>query len=321
MAALIEPRVPELVELRHVRADDLAPILEEESLTWRSVLSWDFSASAELVRRFLKIQALSGFALMAGGRVLGYSYFVSEDRKALIGDLYVLRDFATAANEDLLLSAVLNSLLQTAYLRRIEAQLMMLHGPFDRALPYGRYLQTFPRNFMLADLESLDPLPPGPAVGHVQVIPWAEPRQDEAAHVIGAAYHGHVDSRINDQYQSVSGAQRFLTNIVQYPGCGSFFAPGSFLAVNERNRVCGVILASLVANDVGHITQVCVSPEVKHTGVGYELMRHALHAIKEHGCVKTSLTVTAANKNAIRLYQRMGFKATRRFAAYVWTGF
>ena len=44
--------------------------------------------------------------------------------------------------------------------------------------------------------------------------------QEEAAHVISAAYRGHVDSEINDQYRSIPGARRFVTNIVRFPGCG-----------------------------------------------------------------------------------------------------
>ena len=38
-------------------------------------------------------------------------------------------------------------------------------------------------------------------------------------------------------------------------------------------------------------------------------------------CERVSLTVTAGNTEAIELYQRIGFRATRRFAAYVWEGF
>jgi ribosomal protein S18 acetylase RimI-like enzyme len=82
-----------------------------------------------------------------------------------------------------------------------------------------------------------------------------------------------------------------------------------------------LVLSSLVASDVGHITQICVAPEAKGEGIGYELMRHSLTALKQAGCEKTSLTVTASNTNAIRLYQMLGFRAMRRFSAYVWEGF
>jgi ribosomal protein S18 acetylase RimI-like enzyme len=321
MAAVSNISVPEIVDLRHLRERDLDPLLEEEGLTWRSIFNWDSGASSDLVRRFVKIQALNGFALMQGGRVIGYSYYVCEDRKALIGDLYLLREFASVDNEDLLLGAVLQALLNTPYMLRVEAQLLMMHGPFERPMPFSRYLKVHPRKFMMADLADVAELPAGRATQTHLFESWTDRRQDEAARLIANAYEGHVDSTINDQYRSVSGAKRFLLNIVQYPGCGSFFGPASYVALNRAGELMGISLASLVSDDSGHITQICVSQEERKTGSGYEMLRLSLKSLAEHGCRKTSLTVTACNQEAIRLYQRMGFRAMRRFAAYVWEGF
>ena len=321
MAAVSNISVPEIVDLRELRETDLDPLLDEEGLTWRSIFNWDSGASSDLVRRFVKIQALNGFALMQGGRVVGYSYYVCEDRKALIGDLYLLREFASVDNEDLLLGAVLQALLNTPYMLRVEAQLLMMHGPFERPMPFSRYLKVHPRNFMMADLEGVGELPGGRAIQTHVFESWNDRRQDEAARLIAKAYEGHVDGTINDQYRSVSGAKRFLLNIVQYPGCGSFFGPASYVALNTSGELVGISLASLVSDDSGHITQICVSPEERGTGSGYEMLRRSLTSLSSHGCRKTSLTVTASNQEAIRLYQRMGFRAMRRFAAYVWEGF
>jgi hypothetical protein len=65
----------------------------------------------------------------------------------------------------------------------------------------------------------------------ISIDRWSDQHQDATAHLIAAAYQGHVDSSINDQYRTViAGARRFLHNIVQYPGCGAFFRPASFAA-------------------------------------------------------------------------------------------
>ena len=59
----------------------------------------------------------------------------------------------------------------------------------------------------------------------------------------------------------MSGARRFLYNIVQYPGCGSFFRPASLVALErDTGELAGLSLASVVAPEVGHITQICVAP-------------------------------------------------------------
>jgi len=34
-----------------------------------------------------------------------------------------------------------------------------------------------------------------------------------------------------------------------------------------------------------------------------------------------SLTVTSANREAVRLYERVGFRTVRQFSAIVWEGF
>lgn len=318
MAAAPDRCAPDVVDLNRLSAGDLDALLAEEQLTWRSTLSWDFSASAALVRRFLAIHALTGFALVAGTQPVGYCYYVAEDRKGLIGDLYLLRDWATPENEDVLLSAALNALISGTGVRRIEAQLMMLHGPFERALPMARHGQIYPRIFMQADLDEVSRLPMLSSQAVIGIESWRDEYEDAGARVIAAAYRDHVDSNINDQYRSYSGARKFLHNIVHYPGCGSFFSPASFAATAPGGQVFGISLASLVAADVGHITQICVSPEWRGHGSGYELMRHSLLALTQQGCERASLTVTAENHKAIALYNEMGFRALRRFAAYVW---
>ncbi len=73
--------------------------------------------------------------------------------------------------------------------------------------------------------------------------------------------------------------------------------------------------------DVGHITQICVSKAVQGRGVGYELLRRSLLALHRHNCRSASLTVTSSNLDAIRLYERTGFRTIQNFSAYVWDGF
>lgn len=322
MAAVPEARAPEIVHLGQIRSGELEPMLREETRAWRQQLDWDFRSSADLVRRFVDVRALNGYALLVDGRVAGYSYSVSEEHKGLIGDLYVVERFRTAENEHRLLGAVVRKLMDIPYIRRIESQLMLLGPGRPRPAPASEFLKTFDRQFMIFELSALEWLKPRSIDGHVMLDLWTERRQDECAHVIAAAYRGHIDSAINDQYRSVAGARRFLYNIVQYPGCGTFFAAGSWLAVDRAtNRVCGLCLSNLVAAEVGHITQVCVTPAVQGTGLGYELLRQSLGSLAQAGARRVSLTVTSANTVAIRLYERMGFTTLRRFPALVWEGF
>jgi ribosomal protein S18 acetylase RimI-like enzyme len=326
MAARLEPapavRTPDLVDLRKVSSAHLHTLLEEETREWNEALDWDFRKSADLVRRFVDLRALSGCALMDQGEAVGYSYFVLEDQKGLIGDLYVRPQYRTVENENSLLYAVLEGLVTGSQVRRIESQLMMILPETARAVPGPDYLATYERNFMLLDFDAVPPLPDRPARHRIHMEKWSDHHQDSAAQLIAAAYAGHIDSRINDQYRSVTGARRFLYNIVQYPGCGTFFRPASYVAFDlEHGWLSGLSLTSGVGPEAGHITQICVAPQVRGTGAGYELLRRSLMTLRDHGCRKVSLTVTAANREAVSLYERMGFRTIRTFSAFVWEGF
>lgn len=311
--------VPTLLELRQLRPDLLLPLLEEEAGTWQHEMLWDFRPSSELVRRFIGMQALNGHALCVRDEVVGYSYFVCEDYKGLIGDLYVRDAFRSPETELRLLEATVRSLLALPQLRRVESQLMLIgqHGPFP--LPFPDRARAFPRDYMVAALDSLgdwnEAEKPPPARFEV----WSDEFTAQAAQLIADGYVGHVDADINDQYRSVAGARRFLHNIVQYPGCGSFFQPASLAVFDpSAGQLIGVCLTSLIAFDTGHVTQVCVHPNYRGLGLGHEMMRRSLKALHQAGCRHASLTVTSSNTGARSLYERIGFSTRRVFNAMVW---
>ena len=323
MAARLHPApsAPELVDLRRLSARDLDPLLDEETAAWRAELDWDFEKSADLVRRFVDLRALNGSALYEDGAVTGYLYYVLEENKGLIGDLYVRRDFRTVERENRLLEAGLRAIMESPFITRIESQLMMLRQAPDRVIPQAGFLSSYERNFMRIDLRFAG-LPEGGVRRPMYLEKWSDHYHDAAAQLIAAAYDGHIDSRINDQYRSAVGARRFLFNIVQYPGCGAFYRPASFAAFEAfTGRLVGISLASLVNADCGHITQICVAPAVRGTGIGYALLRQSLGALSAGGCHAASLTVTTANRRAVELYERVGFRTIRRFSAYAWEGF
>jgi len=324
MAARLHPAPEqplEIVDLRRLSARDLEPLLQEESRAWRSELEWDFEKSADLVRRFVDMSALNGSALLEDGQVAGYMYYVLEEDKGLIGDLYVCEEMRSVERENLLIASALDAVMDCPSVTRIESQLMMLRHNHNRLTPRADCLNVFERNFMRIDLKRAA-LGKGNVRRPMYVEKWSDHYHDAAAQLIAAAYAGHVDSRINDQYRTTAGARRFLHNIVQYPGCGTFFRPASLAAFEGVNgRLCGISLASLVALETGHVTQICVSPSVRGTGIGHELLRQSLITLRDMGCTSASLTVTAANEDAVALYERVGFETIRRFSAFVWEGF
>jgi ribosomal protein S18 acetylase RimI-like enzyme len=309
------PPVPALVELSALSGRDLEPLLEEEKARWLALLHWDFSPLAELILRYAGMGTLEGFALVEGGVAAGYAYYVAEGGKGLIGDFFVRDAWRSPANENRLLAAVVGRLSRMPWLERIEAQLMHL-GVRGSQLAAGPAPQAYPRQFMLARLNRVD-AGPGPAA-RLHFERWSAWWTDAAAELIAEAYRGHVDSAINNQYESAAGARRFLDNIVRYPGCGYFAPDCSWVALDADGELVGACFATRIGPGAGHIAQICVAPAWQGRGAGGELLRRSLASLRDSGLAEVSLTVTSANTPAIRLYEKFGFRAIHHFDALVW---
>lgn len=322
MAARQEAPFPELVDLLALGVSDFDPLLAEEITSWQTRFNWDFRPSADLLRRFLHMRSLQGFALRMGSTLVGYAYHVLEERKGLIGDFYVTQPFSDPPTEMMLLGSTVQSLMLKPGLHRIECQLLMLNPPASATLPFKQFLKRHDRYFMTIDRASINALTPASLKMRVGFSSWADKFKEEAAHLIAAAYRGHVDSDINDQYRTIPGARHFLLNIIQYPGCGRFTPRSSMVAIDESSgRVCGMCLSSIVSDKSGHVTQICVLPGVRGESLGYELLRLSLADLVSQGCQDVSLTVTCSNVSAIRLYESLGFRAKSTFPSLVWEGF
>jgi len=152
MAALPEQPAPSLVDLRQVRVDDIEPLLAEETAIWEQRLDWDFRPSADLVRRFIRMQSLGGFALVSGRRVMGYVYYVCEERKGLVGDVFLTAAMDTPDLEAALLDAAIRALGSLGFVERIESQMMLASPEIRRRLPMAERTRCFRRNLMALDL-------------------------------------------------------------------------------------------------------------------------------------------------------------------------
>jgi ribosomal protein S18 acetylase RimI-like enzyme len=331
----------EILDLRHFTSADLRPLLEDEIRVWANLLCWDYSGSAEMILRYMDAKFLPGYAAVSRGRVFGYSFFVYENNKGVIGDLFVREgengmDRDKDINNDRqhverrLLLHVIETLQQSPGIHRIEAQLLA-HEAGAAAQPFldqgfsrhARLFMTFPLADMpTAEVRSKDVQTSERKAGpDIEVRRWTELDYQPAASVITSAYRNHVDSEINDQYRTLSGSLRFLNNIVRFPGRGTFDPESSFVAMEKSTgALAGIILCSRVRYDVGHVTQICVLPEYRSRGLGKALLAATLHNLKQWKFSTLSLTVTEGNERAVELYRHLGFETRRVFDAFVWEG-
>ena len=179
----------EILDLRHFSSVDLRPLLDDETQLWSRLLSWDYGGSAEMILRYVDAKILPGYAAVDRGRVFGYSFFVYEGNKGVIGDLYVGNGARLPDSRQVelrLLSHVIETLQQSPGIRRVEAQLLahdanVVSRPF---LETG--FQRHPRLFMVLPLEKSVQEKAGPHPD-VEIRPWMEADYQPSAAVITAA--------------------------------------------------------------------------------------------------------------------------------------
>lgn len=314
----MRPQESMVADLSELRGNDLAPVLEAQAAHWRTHFAWDCAPAMAAVRRMLDRRLLCGRALLVSGVARGYSYFVAEGRKAVIGDLFVQDPDKNGRLERRLLESTLNAACLQQGVERVEGQLLCLDRLPALRPALGGIVRGFPRALMLK--RGLGrPLAGRPANSSLHFCPWSEGLLGDASELIALAYRGHVDSRINDLYGSASGARRLLVQTTRYAVSARFFAPAAIVArAPEATALHGLCLGSLVGNAVGHVTQLCVAPHARGRGLGSELLRRSLDAFARAGCKAASLTVTESNAVAVRLYKRNGFRSIASFPAFAW---
>lgn len=315
----------EILDLRHFAAPLLRPVLEAEGELWKERLHWDYRASAKLLMQYLDGRMLPGYAAIEADQPIGYVFSVYEDTKAVIGEVFAmatpsLEGAASAhAVESTLLRHLLELLLNSPQVERIEAQLLLHPSGSHSALFSDAGFEVFRRLFMVQALRGHWTPPAVNLANGLELRPWAEEYLGPAARLICEAYRGHPDSLINDQYRTVHGSTRFLNNIVRFSGCGTFSAPVSHVIVDRmRREPVALVLGSRVSPQSGHITQVCVHPAYRRRGLARLLLSTAAFCFMRQGATEISLTVTEANEQAVDLYRQEGYTCSHIFDASVW---
>jgi ribosomal protein S18 acetylase RimI-like enzyme len=314
----------EILDLRHFAATLLRPVLEAEGELWKQRLHWDYRTSARLLMQYLDSHMLPGYAAIEAEHVTGYVFCVYEETKAVVGDVFAMPDLPDGAGsahaiEETLLRHLLELLVHSPQLERIESQLLLHPAGSHAAAFHAVGFEIYRRMFMVHELRESLRAPQVELPGNLELRNWGEEDLASCARLIAEAYQGHPDSLINDQYRSVHGSMRFLNNIVRYSGCGVFSAQVSHVVIDRAtHEPVALILGSRVSPQSGHITQVCVHPGYRRMGLARNLLSLAAYGFMRQGATEISLTVTEANWEAIDLYLAEGYKCRHTFDAAVW---
>jgi ribosomal protein S18 acetylase RimI-like enzyme len=299
--------------LAELSARDLRPLLDEESEHWGQELLWDYTDVSSAVASGLERRALTGFVLQDGVRSVAYCYYMLDAGRAIVGSLFAAAGFRGQGLEEQLLEAVLAEAQAHPGNDRVECQTLFSTATEADARFSRAGFRSRVRHYLVRPLDA--PV----AVPEHNWRLRALRREDlaPAALVIHASHRGSLDAALNLTYATPGYCRGFVETLVLRAGCGRFDPDASFLAEGPAGPA-GVILSSHLSQTNGHVCQVSVAPEAQGRGLGEVLMTSALAAFRREGLATSSLSVTYDNRRAYRLYERLGFRLRKEFAAHAW---
>ncbi len=299
--------------LNAVPAARLRPLLDEEARHWLQALSWDYSEVGSAVVSGLQRGSVFGRVTDDGGDALAYGYAIVDGTRVVIGGLFATARLRGQGVEEVLLDGLIDDARRDLGTLRVEAQTLFCTAEAaDSRLVRAGFVSR-PRHYVVRDLDA--PLPPAPEA-RMRAL-----RRDDlpaASELIWRSHEGSLDARLNSTYATAATTRGFVESIVLRNGCGRFDPEASRVAETGSGRLAGVLLASRLSADNGHVCQVSVAPGLEHRGIGRALLLRAMDVFRRDGMGRASLSVTVGNERARELYARLGYVPRRTFAAHAW---
>lgn len=290
---------------------ELRSLIQEEAREWAAELLWDYADVAQALVTGLENGGLRGFEISCDNSPVAYGYYLLDGRRAVVGSLYAAAAHRGRGFETAILEALVQDARQVSGSRRIECQTLFCSDP-DVDQAFARL------GFVSRERHYLFALLPGPVrCGDVRMRPLRLGDVAIAANVIHRSHQGTVDAALNTTYTTPSQCRSFAETLMLRSGCGQFEGEASFVAETHDGPV-GVILASRLSAQNGHICQVSVLPQAQGRGIGRALIARTLEAFKKRGVAYASLSVTVVNHPAYALYRKLGFAPRKVFRAHAW---
>lgn len=170
----------------------------------------------------------------------------------------------------------------------------------------------FKRFRMEIDLRLLSPEPP-PLPADYALLAWSEQMIPLHSDVKFRCFVDEMDASVFPCLGSRAGCRRLMEEIA---GRDGFLPLATWLLQhwpeeNRRPEICGTIQGVGEGGGVGAIQNVGIIAPHRGRGLGAILVWHSLLGFKQAGLQRVFLEVTAQNTQAIRLYQRLGFRKTK----------
>ena len=141
---------------------------------------------------------------------------------------------------------------------------------------------------------------------------WNESDVERHALTKFRSFRDELDSEVFACLGEYYGCLRLMSDIAKQE---NFLAPATWLvccgSTNHLPQDCGTIQGIGVSDQFGSIQNIGVVPEHRGLGLGRALVLKSLEGFGLARVKRVVLEVTASNRNAIELYQSLGFRIIR----------
>lgn len=170
------------------------------------------------------------------------------------------------------------------------------------------YFKRFQMQAVMGD--TLPRLPVVPTC--YRIVPWSPDLLDDHAEAKYQSFSGEIDACVFPCLGDHDGCNRLMHEIVSRES----FLPGSTWLVRYHSsdgsvEPCGTIQALQTGPDQGSVQNLGIAPRHRGFGLGATLLLLAMRGFLQAGLRRAHLEVTAENLQAVRLYQRFGFRSVR----------
>jgi len=171
------------------------------------------------------------------------------------------------------------------------------------------YFKRFRMEIDLRDRELVQPLLP---LGY-GLLRWDESLLESHAQTKFRCFSGEIDANVFPCLSELQGCLRLMNEIRAKEG---FLPAATWLATyrpfkNSKPEFVGTVQGVKDAAGVGALQNLGVVPKHRSLALGSILMIRSLVGFQRAGVRRVYLEVTSQNVGAIKLYERLGFRAVK----------
>lgn len=162
--------------------------------------------------------------------------------------------------------------------------------------------------------DTSSPEPPAMLCGGFELLTWDNEYVDDVCRIM-CDHYAPSDRNVYPALTTYEGASTLLRSVI-VDRHGKFL-PELSLVAKADDKIVGFLISTLLLDGSVLVLDIAVDGDYRRKGIGSAMMRQLIRESFAKCRNQVVLAVTSVNEEAIRLYERLGFKKNMAFRQYV----